>query len=128
MGSIIIPTFGGEVPRTTARLLGDTQAAKAVNCQLQRGALEPLLGPLQIASLPSSASTIFKHPTDGWLSWSKSVDVVKSAVLDIAGETPLGAPPLRRILQADLGRPGPAAVCHADCGGREGSEAAGAVA
>ena len=90
MGSIIIPTFGGEVPRTTARLLGDTQAAKAVNCQLQRGALEPLLGPLQIASLPSSASTIFKHPTDGWLSWSKSVDVVKSAVLDIAGETPLG--------------------------------------
>lgn len=90
MASITISTFGGEVPRTTPRLLETTQASVAVNCQLQRGSLEPLAGPNRIAGLERSSQTIFKHATDGWLSWPGEVDVVKSSVMDIAGETPLG--------------------------------------
>lgn len=90
MASITIPTFGGEVPRTMPRLLEITQASMAVNCQLQRGSLEPLAGPKKVADLERSSQTIFKHATDGWLSWPGTVDVVKSSVTDIAGETPLG--------------------------------------
>lgn len=90
MGTITIPTFGGEIPRTAPRLLDDTQAAVAVNCQLQRGALEALRGPFKVADLGGSSKTIFKHSQDGWLSWPGAVDVVKSAVTDISGETPLG--------------------------------------
>ena len=90
MATIIIPTFGGEVPRTTPRLLEQTQAQAAVNCDLSRGALEPLRGPAKVADLAASARTIFKHDTDGWLSWPGVVNVVKSAVSDIAGDAPLG--------------------------------------
>ncbi|WP_297669735.1 hypothetical protein [uncultured Desulfovibrio sp.] len=90
MATIIIPTFGGEVPRTTPRLLEQTQAQAAVNCDLSRGALEPLRGPAKVADLAASARTIFKHDADGWLFWPSVVSVVKSAVLDIDGEAPLG--------------------------------------
>lgn len=90
MTTITIPTFGGEIPRTAPRLLEDTQASVAVNCQLQRGALEALRGPVEVAGLSASSKTIFKHAQDGWLSWPGAVDVVKSAVTDISGETPLG--------------------------------------
>lgn len=90
MPTITIPTFGGEVPRTAPRLLETTQASVAVNCQLQRGSLEPLAGPKKVVNLAQASQTIFKHATDGWLSWPGAVDVVKSSVMDIEGETPLG--------------------------------------
>lgn len=90
MATIIIPTFGGEMPRTSPRLLENTQAQAAVNCRLERGALEALPGPKKVAPLAHPAETIFKHITDGWLSWAGVVDVVKSAVTDIFGEKPLG--------------------------------------
>lgn len=90
MAVIIIPTFGGETPRTTPRLLEQTQAAEAVNCRLERGALEPLPGPRKVHDLAEAARTIFRHDVDGWLSWPGDVDVVKSAVVDIEGDTPLG--------------------------------------
>lgn len=90
MPTIIIPTFGGEVPRTAPRLLENTQASVAVNCQLQRGALEPLRGPASAQVLEAPARTVFKHDVDGWLAWDKEVSVVKSAVTDVQGDTPLG--------------------------------------
>jgi len=90
MPTIIIPTFGGEVPRTTPRLLDNNQASVAVNCQLQRGALEALKGPAHVHRLDKAAKTIFKHDVDGWLSWDKAVNVVKSAIPDIVGDKPLG--------------------------------------
>ncbi|MBO4300905.1 MAG: hypothetical protein J5861_04805, partial [Desulfovibrio sp.] len=90
MPTIIIPTFGGEVPRTTPRLLDQTQAQVAVNCDLQRGCIEPLKTTAKVASLSGVCRTIFKHDVDGWLSWSGRVNVVKSAVIDIDGEAPLG--------------------------------------
>lgn len=90
MPAIVIPTFGGEVPRTTPRLLENTQASRAVNCQLQRGALEAMRGPLKVHDLDKPAGTIFKHNVDGWLSWPGVVNVVKSAVVDVVGDAPLG--------------------------------------
>lgn len=90
MPTITIPTFGGEVPRTSPRLLENTQASIAVNCQLERGHLEPLRGPLFIEKLKHEARTIYKHPQDGWLEWKKPVNVVKSAIYDVEGEAPLG--------------------------------------
>lgn len=96
MPVITIPTFGGEVPRTTPRLLEATQAARAVNCDLRRGALEALRGPALVQTLNAPDTpdrpgrTIFKHDLDGWLAWDKEVSVVKSAVTDVTGDTPLG--------------------------------------
>lgn len=90
MPTIVIPTFGGEAPRTAPRLLENTQATEAVNCRLQRGALEALAGPDKAHALSSPARTVFRHDVDGWLAWNKEVSVVKSAVTDIQGETPLG--------------------------------------
>lgn len=90
MALIAIETFGGEIPRTTPRLLEQTQATIAINCDLGRGHLEPLNGPLRVATIPSGTKTIFKHDVKGWMTWNKDVNVVKSAVLDVDGEAPLG--------------------------------------
>lgn len=90
MPTIAIPSFAGEVPRTTPRFLENTQASVAINCELERGHLEPLHAPENVARLPHSARTIYKHPQDGWLSWTKQVNVVKSAIHDVEGEEPLG--------------------------------------
>ena len=90
MPTISIATFGGEVPRTTPRLLENTQASVCVNCDLTRGALQALRGPGVVQDCPQGTRTIFKHDVDGWLAWPNVVNVVKSAVLDIDGDTPLG--------------------------------------
>lgn len=90
MPVIVVPSFAGEIPKTSPRLLEANIATKAINCNLERGQLEPLKGPAFIERLYSPACTIFKHEQDGWLSWSGNVNVVKSAVLDIDGEKPLG--------------------------------------
>lgn len=90
MASIVLPTFAGEIPRTTPRLLEQTQAAIAVNCDLSRGALEPLRGPALEQPLNQPAQAIFKHDVDGWLTWDTDVTVLKSAVLDAHDEQRLG--------------------------------------
>lgn len=90
MAAIIIPTFAGEVPRATPRLLEQTQARIAVNCNLERGSLKPLKGPAHIEDLPETSQTIFRHGNCGWLHWPKVVNVVKSAVYDYNDEEPLG--------------------------------------
>ncbi|WP_165069465.1 hypothetical protein [Desulfovibrio sp. ZJ200] len=90
MATITIPTFGGEVPRTTPRLLEATQAQRAVNCDLRRGALEALRLPAKRHELAATALSIFKHRQDGWLAWPNVVNVVKSAVIDAEGDKPLG--------------------------------------
>lgn len=90
MPTIVISTFGGEVPRTAPRLLENTQATEAVNCQLRRGALEALAGPDKTHTLSFPARTVFKHDVDGWLAWNKEVNVIKSAVTDVEGDASLG--------------------------------------
>lgn len=90
MSTIRIPAFSGEVPRTEPRMLETTQAAVAINCDLRRGSLRPLKGPRYVAAAPSATRTLFKHDVDGWLTWNREVSVVKSAVVDVIGDTSLG--------------------------------------
>lgn len=90
MATITIPTFQGEIPKRTPRLLEDTQATIAINCNLERGQLEPMAGPGYEADLAMSCRTIFRHCQDGWLSWEKRVSVAKSVTYDALGDEPLG--------------------------------------
>lgn len=90
MPTITIPLFAGETPRVEPRLLETQQASTAINCSLNRGSLRPLRGLKEVSALINGAKTLFKHDTDGWLSWTRDVNVVKSAVVDVIGETPLG--------------------------------------
>ena len=90
MPVITVAVFAGEVPRLGARLLETPQATRAVNCDLARGVLRPLRAPGRIGGLRRAAKTIFKHATDGWLSWPGVVSVVKSAIFDAEGDKPLG--------------------------------------
>lgn len=90
MPTITIQTFSGETPRTTPRLLDAAQATVAINCQLERGHLEPLAGPGFIAGLDGSCRTIYKHEQDGWLGFKNACNVVKSIVPDSDGDEPLG--------------------------------------
>ena len=90
MSTVVVSVFAGERPRTASRLLDSQNAAKAVNCSLDMGSLRALRGPLKRHALASVPGTVFKHDTDGWLVWPGRVDVVKSAVLDVDGEKPLG--------------------------------------
>ncbi len=90
MPTILIPGFGGEVPRTEPRMLEAQRAIRALNCDLRRGSLRPLRGVRRVTGVSAAARTIFKHDVDGWLSWDRDVSVVKSAVIDVIGETPLG--------------------------------------
>lgn len=90
MPTIIVPTFAGESPKTEPRLLETQQAAMAVNCNLERGALQAMRAPGLVKGISGAAKTIFKHDRDGWLTWDKRISVVKSAVIDADGENPLG--------------------------------------
>lgn len=90
MPTLLIPGFGGEVPRVEPRTLDAYQSVRAINCDLRRGSLRPLRGVRRVAGVTASARTIFKHDIDGWLAWDKDVSVAKSAVIDVIGETPLG--------------------------------------
>lgn len=90
MPTIVIPGFSGEVPRAEPRLLEAHQAARAVNGDLRRGSLRPLRGVRRVGGVSASARTIFRHDADGWLAWDRDVSVVKSAVIDVIGERPLG--------------------------------------
>jgi len=88
--TIAVTVFAGEMPRVEDRLLETQNAVKAVNCDLRRGGLRPLRGPGHVQDLENEAHTIFKHDVDGWLSWPGAVSVIKSAVRDVDGETPIG--------------------------------------
>lgn len=89
MPTIIIPTFNGEVPLITPRLLKDTQAMSAINCNLERGHLEPLNAPGWVKNLPGVTRTIYKRKTcpnitddDGWIASQYDRSIVKSAIYD----------------------------------------------
>ena len=90
MSLIYLPVFAGEQPRTAKRLLENQYATLAVNCSLERGSLRALRGPAKRQALNEVPGTVFKHDDDGWLVWPGRVSVVKSAVLDVEGEKPLG--------------------------------------
>lgn len=90
MVTIAVSAFAGAMPKTSSRMLETQNASKCVNCDLGSGSLRALRAPAHEQDLDSAAATLFKHDVDGWLTWDKAVNVVKSAVLDANGEKPLG--------------------------------------
>lgn len=82
MPMIKISPFGGIIPRTGERLIGDSNAVIANNVKLQSGNIDPLKVPKLInapnKTLPALA--IFRAwylDQSAWLSWPKDVDAVR---------------------------------------------------
>ena len=82
MTAIRITTFQGLRPRTNARLIGDTNAQVASNCDLRSGVLAPVFRPKQeyAPNKPLPAKTLFRAVegnSAAWLTWPFDVDAVK---------------------------------------------------
>lgn len=81
-----IVAFGGMAPRVDPSQLQINQSQYAYNARLTSGALEPLNGPLLLASLfglTGPAQSLFKSVTEGgvrWLAWPFRVDAVRALV------------------------------------------------
>jgi hypothetical protein len=86
MTALSIKAFRGQVPRVSDRLLSPNFAARALNCKITSGKLEPLAGlGLVHTSLAAIIKTLFRYRyfndggfVDNWLVWPSDVDVVRS--------------------------------------------------
>ncbi|MEN6540830.1 MAG: hypothetical protein ABFC67_14580 [Mizugakiibacter sp.] len=82
MTALRVTTFQGLRPRTNPRLLGDTQAQEASNCDIGSGVLTPIKRP-QLTYTPNKtlpALAVYKAiegASSAWLTWPFDVDVVK---------------------------------------------------
>lgn len=89
MGSITIQKFGGLVPRTSPRLLGNGDATQAIMTKLWSGELRPILDVLYLdrVALPQGAPILTLYLLfDKWLAWQTDVNVVTGfTVLSGAG-------------------------------------------
>jgi len=74
---IIQTTFKGRIPRVSPKLLPDTFAQVATNCDLRTGKLEPMKG--LGSSVGSGSATIFKMGST-WASWGSGVNAVKAQI------------------------------------------------
>lgn len=88
MPKLVVGGFAGVVPRTTARMLRESEAQAADNVRLYKGELMTWLGP-QLVYTPelANAQTIFRlrnsfADTTAWLVWDKSVNVTRSPSAD----------------------------------------------
>lgn len=91
MAVISVKQFNGVSPKTPPRLLADTQAQVAENCDVFRGTLRPMNGlGTSVHTVPGGSQTIYKFgqdstdETSGWLYWASDVDVARG---QIAGDT-----------------------------------------
>lgn len=94
MGVIRINTFGGIVPKLSAKLLPDNAAQTAHNCRLKSGRLEPLLQPAAdttsgrvVPAVTDSVKTMYlwrrgTSPASEWLTWNGLVGVAGSTLND----------------------------------------------
>lgn len=87
MATISIRAFGGVSPKTPPRLLNDRQAQTALDSDVFTGTLKPTKGlGTSVATVASSTISLYKFgqdnedPTQGWLSWTTDVDVVRSQI------------------------------------------------
>ena len=76
---IDISQFQGEIPRISDKLLPDTNATSAINCDLDSGNLKPMGGVSSILDIGATATTIFKM-SSSFLQWAANVNVVKALV------------------------------------------------
>ena len=87
MATISIRAFGGVSPKTPPRLLNDRQAQTALDSDVFTGTLKPTKGlGTSVATVASSTISLYnfgqdnEDPTQGWLSWTTDVDVVRSQI------------------------------------------------
>lgn len=104
---IKLAAFGGEIPRVNKRILPDTQAQIATNCDLLSGSIRNVNDDLLIESvdLDPLTQSIYNYNWNGqdnWLQWTEDVDVVKSPIVGDQYSriyyTGNGAPRIRAVL------------------------------
>ena len=85
MTAVHIKAFRGQIPRVSERLLKPSNAARALNCKITAGSLDPLSGIGRVYDANRPLETIYRYRatrsgsfTDNWLTWSEHVDVVPS--------------------------------------------------
>lgn len=85
MTAVNIKAFRGQVPRVGERLLQPNNAARALNCKITSGSLEPIAGLEQVYDANRFVKTIYRYrafrsgvAVDNWLTWSEDVNVVPS--------------------------------------------------
>jgi len=83
---IHIRGFGGEIPRTSSRLLADNLASAALNAKLWSGEIRPFYNHLQISDLAKAEDLqrIYLYQDKYWCHWPEAVSVVRGPV---AGDT-----------------------------------------
>jgi hypothetical protein len=88
MTAIVVRNFRGEVPRTSDRSLGASQAVIARNCRLTSGRLDPLKGlQLSYSTLLPALRTVYRYRfenTEEWFAWESRVHVAASPVANDA--------------------------------------------
>lgn len=83
--SIRIEKFGGISPKVSPALLPGYMATVAKNARIDSGSIVPLKGVSQVAMVPSTSRSIYRHETSPavweWVYWdAANVDVVRSPV------------------------------------------------
>lgn len=85
MTAVNIKAFRGQIPRVSERLLTPNHAARALNCKITSGSLDPLAGIEQVYSTSRTIETIYRYRAfvngvfeDNWLTWSEDVSIVPS--------------------------------------------------
>lgn len=84
----VLSSFAGISPRVSARLLQNTAAQVAVNCNLSSGAITPVANFLLKKTLPGSGqiASIYRFGQDNpntddyWFTFSRDTDVVRGAI------------------------------------------------
>jgi hypothetical protein len=83
VSAIKLTNFGGIIPRTSPRLVGDNIAQKAINCRLSNGELIPFNKPKVVATVSKAFpfKTIYRATESGdyhWLAFDADTDVIKA--------------------------------------------------
>lgn len=85
MTAVNIKAFRGQIPRVSERLLTPNHAARALNCKITSGSLDPLAGVTQVYSTSRTIETVYRYRAfvngvfaDNWLTWSEDVNIVPS--------------------------------------------------
>ncbi len=77
MTAVNIKAFRGQIPRVSERLLQPNNAARALNCKITAGSLDPLAGLEQVYDANRAVETIYRYRAfrsgvfvDNWLTWA----------------------------------------------------------
>jgi hypothetical protein len=85
MTAVNIKAFRGQIPRVSERLQTPNHAARALNCKLTSGSIDPLAGIEQVYTTNRNIKTAYRYRAfiagsfaDNWLTWEEDINVVPS--------------------------------------------------